>query len=206
MSFVDDLNNLDMENVGSWPLPAKLIAIIFMSAALAGTWYMLDTQDQMAELEKVEQEERRHRQMFEGKQKRVVNLDLLKQQLKDMEETFQAMRRQLPNKTEVDRLLDDVSQTVLASGLEQEQFQPQKEILKDDYAELPIRLKIFGQYHEMGDFVSGVAALPRIVTVNNFSIVKKVKGEKNQNKKEDVSSLLMTTTVTTYRYLDEEEE
>ena len=178
MSFVDDLNNLDMENVGSWPLPAKLIAIIFMSAALAGTWYMLDTQDQMAELEKVEQEERRHRQMFEGKQKRVVNLDLLKQQLKDMEETFQAMRRQLPNKTEVDRLLDDVSQTVLASGLEQEQFQPQKEILKDDYAELPIRLKIFGQYHEMGDFVSGVAALPRIVTVNNFSIVKKVKGEK----------------------------
>jgi type IV pilus assembly protein PilO len=135
--------------------------------------------------------------IFETKAKQAVNLEAYEKQLEEMRESFGAMLRQLPNKTEVADLLVDVSQTGLASGLEFRLFQPRAEIPREFYAELPISIQVIGNYHEFGEFISGVAALPRIVTAHDVSIVKSGK---------DGNSLLkMVLTAKTYRYLDEEE-
>ena len=151
-------------------------------------------------LETVEAREQDLRDTFEAKQKKAANLDDYKQQLAEMRESFGAMLRQLPDKTEVAALLVDVSQTGLAAGLEFELFRPSGEIPRDFYAELPINIKVTGGYHEFGDFISGLAALPRIVTLHNISIVPRSKG---RGKEEKVSALLLTATAKTYRYLEE---
>jgi type IV pilus assembly protein PilO len=188
------LNELDLRNVASWPLPARAIVIAIIFAGVLGLGYWLDIKDQGMRLEKAEQKEQELRQALEVKAKKAANLQAYEQQLEEMRESFGAMLRQLPNKTEVAELLVDISQTGLASGLEFELFKPQSEIPKEFYAELPISIRVKGDYHEFGNFISGVAALPRIVTVHDVAI--------EQSKEE---GLTMNILAKTYRYLDEEE-
>lgn len=191
---LNDLNELDFQDMGNWPLPAKGIAIAFLCILILFAGYWFDTKDQQAEIERLEQKEQQLKQDFMTNARKAASLELYKQQMADMQQSFGAMLKQLPSKTEVAELLVDISQTGLASGLEFELFQPTAEIPLEFYAELPIKLRVTGQYHEFGNFVSGVAALPRIVTLHDFSI--KPAGNK----------LTMTATAKTYRYLDEEEE
>lgn len=207
MSFIDDIQNLDPDNIGAWPLAIKASGIALASILIAFLWYYLIIKDKIEEIEVLERKEMSLKQTFIAKQNRVVNLDALKQQLRDMEESFGGMLRQLPNKTEVAGLLEDISQTGLASGLEFELFQPEGERTKVDYAELPIKIRVVGTYHQFGDFVSGIAALPRIVTVNDMSIRRRDKNTaRNKGQGEENIILTMEATATTYRYLDEEEE
>jgi type IV pilus assembly protein PilO len=191
---LNELNELDYQDMGNWPLPAKVIAIVLLCVVILFAGYWFDTKDQQAEIERLEKKEQKLKKKFKTNASKAANLELYKQQMADMQQSFGAMLKQLPSKTEVADLLVDISQTGLASGLEFELFKPTAEIPLEFYAELPIRLRVTGQYHEFGNFVSGVAALPRIVTLHNFSI-KPAKGGK----------LVMEATAKTYRYLDEEE-
>ena len=148
----DELQGLDPNNPGAWPGYARTGAIILIMAAIigAGTWYLV--KPKFAELEKVEQQETQLRETFETKQRKIANLDAYKAQLEEMRRSFGAMLRQLPNRTEVANLLNDISQTRVASGLEEELFQPQGEITKEFYAEIPNKITVVGTYHEMGSF------------------------------------------------------
>lgn len=190
-----NLNDLDFSNIGKWPTALKVALIIIVCAAVAVAGFFLDVKKQSAKLQRAEREEITLKQEFENKQAKAVNLDAYKQQLKDIEESFGAMLRQLPSKTEVEGLLVDISQTGLASGIEFQLFKPEGERYIDFYAELPIKMKMTGTYHEFGNFVSGVAALPRIVTLHDISITKDGKSDR----------LTMEVTAKTYRYLDEAE-
>jgi type IV pilus assembly protein PilO len=158
--------------------------------------YWFHTKDQLVQLEEAEQHEMDLKVIFEKKAQQAANLEAYEQQLEDMRESFGAMLRQLPNETEVADLLVDVSQTGLASGLEFELFKPQAELPREFYAELPINIQVIGRYHEFGDFISGVAALPRIVTVHDVNISPRAK---------DGSLLVMNLIAKTYRYLEEDE-
>ena len=142
-------------------------------------------------------EEQKLRQEFKNKHAKAVNLELYKQQLKDIERSFGALLRQLPGRTEVPNLLVDISQTGLAAGLEEKLFQPQPEQRKDFYAELPIKIRLTGSYHQFGEFVSGIAALPRIVTLHDIDI--------KPDNKDAYDQLSLELTAKTYRYLDEDE-
>lgn len=190
---LSDLNELDINNIAGWPLPARLFVVAAVFAGVLGLGYWLDIQDQRINLEKVEAKEIELRQTFEAKAKKAANLAAYEQQLEEMKASFGAMLRQLPNKTEVAELLVDISQTGLASGLEFELFKPQAESPKEFYAELPISIRVKGDYHEFGNFISGVAALPRIVTVHDVNIVPNKDGE-----------LTMDLLAKTYRYMDDE--
>jgi type IV pilus assembly protein PilO len=169
------------------------VAAVFVGVLGLGYW--LDIKDQRASLEKSVAKETELRQVFQSKAKKAANLPAYEQQLAEMKESFGAMLRQLPNKTEVAELLVDISQTGLASGLEFELFKPQAEVPKDFYAELPISIRVKGDYHEFGNFISGVAALPRIVTVHDINIEPDKDG-----------GLTMDILAKTYRYLDESDE
>lgn len=191
---LSDLNDLDFNDIGGWPVPAKAAAILLVCVLILGAGYYFDTSDQLLELERHERTERDLKQTFKTKANKAANLDAYKQQMADMKQSFGAMLKQLPSKTEVAELLVDISQTGLASGLEFELFKPLGEVPLDFYAELPIQLRMNGDYHEFGSFVSGVAALPRIVTLHDFTISPGKEG-----------SLVMTATAKTYRYLDDDE-
>lgn len=190
-----DLNNLDLSSIGTWPTAVKVALILIVSAAAMAAGFFLDIQKQIDKLERAERTEITLKQEFETKQAKAVNLEAYKQQLKEIEESFGAMLRQLPSKTEVEGLLVDISQTGLASGIEFQLFKPQGERFIEFYAELPIQMKMTGDYHEFGSFVSGVAALPRIVTLHDISIKKDTK----------TGRLTMEVTAKTYRYLDDVE-
>jgi type IV pilus assembly protein PilO len=192
---LQELNELDFGNIGEWPAIVKAILVLILCAGLVVGWYYLSAEDQYKQLEREKKAEVDLRQDFEIKQARAANLDAYKAQLAEMEESFGSMLRQLPNKTEVADLLVDVSQTGLAAGLEFELFQPQGEVPKDFYAELPIKIRVIGDYHEFGEFVSGLAALPRIVTVHDVKITPRRGGGAN--------NLQLEATAKTYRYLDE---
>jgi type IV pilus assembly protein PilO len=193
---IQDLNELDLNNIGSWPLPIKAVLILILCVGIGFGYYKMHTEDQLAKLEKEQKAEVKLRKTFETKQAKAVNLDRYKAQLEEMKESFGTMLRQLPNKTEVADLLVDVSQTGLATGLEFELFDPAGEIRKEFYAELPIKIRVKGSYHQFGAFISGLASLPRIVTIHNISIKPKGKGSGG--------ALVMEATAKTYRYLDEE--
>jgi len=190
---LSDFNDLSLENVGEWPVAVKLVTALILSAVIVGVGYYYFIADEYVALEKVAETEKSLRQEFERKQAKAVNLEAYKLQLKEMQESFGAMLRQLPDKTEVAALLVDVSQTGLAAGLEFKLFQPMPEVKQDFYAELPIKIKVVGDYHEFGEFVSGLAALPRIVTVHDVKISK----DKNSGQ------LIMEAMAKTYRYLEE---
>lgn len=196
--FFDELGTLNQNNIGSWPFWAYVGSIVVVVVLILGlgNWYMVSPKSD--ELEQVIKQEQTLRDEFERKQKKVANLDAYKQQLAEMQETFGALLRQLPSQTEVPNLLNDISQTRLASGLEEELFKPRPEIKKDFYAILPNDLVVTGSYHELANFVSGVAALPRIVTLDNVSITP-VGGESGGG------DLRMSVIANTYRYLDDDE-
>ena len=189
-----DLNNLDLSSIGAWPLPIKAALIVIVAIAVLVAGYFLDTQKQLEELERSRAEETSLKKDFETKQAKAVQLDAYKKQMEEMKISFGAMLRQLPSKTEVEDLLVDISQTGLSSGIEFQLFQPAAERQIEFYAELPIQIKMTGNYHQFGKFVSGIAALPRIVTLHNISISSDKEGK-----------LAMSVQAKTYRYLDEAE-
>jgi type IV pilus assembly protein PilO len=199
---LQDLNELDFSNIGVWPTPVKLVLVLLVCIIVGVGGYYLDTEGQIERLSAIEKTEIQLRKDFETKQAKASNLDAYRKQLEEMKQSFGAMLRQLPNKTEVAELLVDVSQTGLASGLEFELFKPNAETPREFYAELPIQIKVIGEYHEFGSFISGLAALPRIVTIHNIAI--KSPGKQKSDAAAD-SKLTLEATAKTYRYLDEEE-
>src|SRR6185503_9659296 len=197
MSLVDELRSLDTNDPGRWPLPIRVgaVALVFAGAVAIGIWLMV-IKAEMPILEAAQEQERTLRGQFEERQRKAANFDAFRAQLAEIERDFGAMLRQLPGKTEVPSLLVDISQTGLGAGLEEQAFTPTGEIQKDFYAELPIRLRYTGSYHELGNFVSGIAALPRIVTLHDITI----RPASSSNPDE----LTLDVTAKTYRYLDEE--
>ena len=197
--FFEDLRSLDMNDVGRWPFlfRALTVGIIFV-AVTAGAVYYFVVKQKMPVLEAAQAQEQQLRGAFELKQRKAANFDAYKAQLAEIEESFGAMLRQLPGKTEVPSLLVDISQTGLAAGLQEKLFVPQAEVPRDFYAEKPIQIRLTGAYHEIGNFVSGIAALPRIVTLHDITITPE-----GQNSFDNLS---MQVTAKTYRYIDEEAE
>lgn len=195
--FLEQLKALDVNDIGRWPAAFRhgLIVIIFLLVAIGGT-YQFVYKDQILVLEQAQQEEVTLMAGFKQKQTKAANLEAYKAQLAEIESSFGTMLRQLPGKTEVPSLLVDISQTGLAAGLEEELFQPVGEMRKEFYAELPIRIRLVGNYHDLGKFVSDIAGLPRIVTLHDAEITK-VK---------DSEDLVLNVTAKTYRYLDDDEE
>ena len=197
MSFIDDLNNLDPNNPGLWPLPVKAVVFVVVFAGLLFAGWKFDVTKQREELASLENKEKEQIEVLDARQKKAANLNALKEQMKEMEQSFGDMVRQLPNKTEVAGLLIDISQTGLSSGLEFKLFQPGGESPKEFYAELPISISVVGGYHQFGEFVSGLAALPRIVTTHDIAIKPVGKSDG------DTPQLIMTAVAKTYRALEE---
>ena len=200
LSFLEELRDLDPRDPGRWPLAALAAAVgaTFLVLTLFLIYFFV-WQDVRPELQQKEAEEQTLRVEFQQKHARAVNLSVYKTQLKDLQRSFGALLRQLPGKTEVPNLLVDISQTALAAGLQQKLFQPESEQAKDFYAELPIKMVLTGSYHQFGAFVSGIAALPRIVTLHDIAITQT--GGSNSS----YDDLTLTLTAKTYRYLDDDE-
>jgi type IV pilus assembly protein PilO len=198
MNLLEELRSLDPRDPGRWPLPVMIgaVALAFVAVSLIGIYFLVWT-GQRPELQRRQDEEVQLRKEFKDKHSKAVNLEVYKQQLKDIERSFGALLRQLPGKTEVPSLLVDISQTGLAAGLQEKLFQPQAEQKKDFYAELPIKIRLTGNYHSFGEFVSGIAALPRIVTLHDIDI--------KSDSKDAYDQLSLELTAKTYRYMDEEE-
>jgi type IV pilus assembly protein PilO len=188
--------NWDINASGTWPLPVKAIVISFVCVLVAGGGIYLDTLSQLEELEATERKEPELKSSFEMKQKKAANLQDYKDQLSLIEASLEEMIRQMPTKEEVASLLIDISQTGLASGLEFRLFKPAAPIVKDFYSELPINIQVKGKYEELGLFVSGLASLPRIVTVHDVSIIPQEKS------KDKAGTMLMNATVKTYNERD----
>jgi type IV pilus assembly protein PilO len=198
MNFLDQLRGLDPRDVGRWPWAVRGFCIALGFAVVAGLgWYSFVWNDDRPLLQKAEADELDLRAQFESKQQRAANLDAYRAQLGEMERSFGAMLRQLPGKTEVPNLLVDISQTGLAAGLTEKLFQPGAEKSNGFYAELPIKIKLVGSYHDFGRFVSGIAALPRIVTLNDIQISP-------VDAKGGYDNLTMDVTAKTYRYIEDE--
>lgn len=192
---LSDLNNLTLDNIGTWPILVKAAFTLLMCAAILGTAYWKDINPLQDDLKKVQDEETGLKVSFDTKQKKAANLSALKQQLADIKETFGDLLKRLPNKTEVAALLVDISQQGLGAGLEFELFKPGAEHPADFYVELPIEIRVTGNYHAFGTFISGVSDLPRIVTNHDIHIKE---GKDN--------ALVLETVAKTYRYMDEDEE
>lgn len=193
-AIADDFRYMNPNDPGAWPIVPKVTVLIglFFALLVAGWWFVWS--DQLSELETKENEQETLKQQFIDKKRQAVNLDLYTQQLAEIDRSFGALLKQLPNRSEIEALLIEVNQAGLGRGLQFELFRPGQELLKDFYAELPIAVKINGSYHDFGAFAADIAKLPRIVTLNNISIVPG---------KDGVLSLDATTK--TFRYLDEEE-
>jgi type IV pilus assembly protein PilO len=198
MSILDDLKSLDPNDPGRWPLPVRAgtvaLCFVVLSAAL---FYFFVWSDQKPRLDQANAEEIELRKTFQTKHSKAVNLAVYQQQLADIERSFGALLRQLPGRTEVPNLLVDISQVGVGAGLEEKLFQPANEIKKDFYAELPIKIRLTGSYHQMGEFVSGIAALPRIVTLHDIAI--------KTDSKDAYDVLSFELTAKTFRYLDDAE-
>lgn len=167
---LSDINDLDFARIGEWPVIFKLITILLLCASIAGGWFYYDIMKQQAEHKKLRAEEMGLRTQFESKQAKAINLEAHRKQLEDMRRAFGVMLMQLPEKSEVANLLIDVSQAGLLAGLEFELFQPAKEVAKEFYTELPVRLRVIGDYHEFGEFISTLASMPRILTVHDVKV------------------------------------
>lgn len=199
MNVVEELKALDVNDVGRWPLlfRAVVIGLVFLVVVGLGVyWFIIE--DKAPALKQAQVDEQDFRQTFESKQRKAANYDAYKAQLAQIEQSFGTMLRQLPGETEIPSLIVDISQTGLAAGLQEKLFVPQSEIPKDFYAEKPINIRLTGGYHEIGNFVSGIAALPRIVTLHDITITPE--------SSDTYDVLSMEVTAQTYRYLDEEAE
>lgn len=206
MSFFDDLRNLDRNNIGGWSNSVKLFfaGLIVVAILLLG-WYFY-IRDQQADLDRVRVKEVALKKEFSDKQAKAVNLEAYRKQLDDMTEMLQTMLRQLPSRTEMPDLLNDITQAALGSGIETQLFQPGPEVMKDFYAEKPITLKMLGTYHQFGTFISNVASLPRVVILTMHDVsLRPQKAVAGGPKSASGGELLLEGTVKTYRYLDDEE-
>ena len=201
------LRELDINNIGAWPRNAKIGFCVILALLIVGLAWWLFVRDRRTELEGLQKQEVELRTEFETKQGRAANLEPLKQQLAQMEQQLQQMLRQLPSKTEMPDLIVDISQTALATGIQNELFQPGPETPKEFYAEKPIALRMVGTYHQFGAFVSGVASLPRVVIMTMHDISLQPKNAKTDPNARigSNSALELAGTVKTYRYLDEDE-
>lgn len=198
MNLIEELRNLDINDIGRWPLPFRLgvIVLTFLVVVGFGTWFFI-VKEKMPQHQRVVADEQSLRTTFENKQRKAANFDAYKTQLEQMEQSFGTMLRQLPGETEIPSLIVDISQTGLASGLQEKLFEPQAEVPKEFYAEKPIKIHLSGGFHEIANFVSGVAALPRIVTLHDIRIASE--------DSETFDRLTMEVTAQTYRYLEEVE-
>lgn len=206
MNFEEIQHHLEPENIGSAPFSIKMGVFLTLFVLIIGAGIYFDTLEQLKLLERHEKKELELKDEFKVKAGQAAKLELYKQQLAEMRASFGALLRQLPEKTDVESLLVDVSQTGLASGLEIKRFRPSAEEKKGFYAELPIGLEVTGTYHQFASFISGIAALPRIVTINELKL-EPHKDDKNNNEEIDISGKLkMSATAKTYRYLQEDEQ
>ena len=188
-----DVNDLDFNNAGSWPAPIKAIVLLLVFILILGGGYWFLIKDQYASLDRVEAEEVKLKQQYESKAFKVANLEAYREQMREMEESFGALLKQLPADTEVPGLLEDITNTGLGTGLGINSIKLKPEASKEFYVELPIDISVRGTYHDMASFVSGVAALPRIVTLHDFSIKPAEKGS-------SAGDLIMNISAKTYRY------
>jgi type IV pilus assembly protein PilO len=189
---LDDLRNINFNDLASWPVPIKIIAIGILSIVIIAVGYFSFIEGAWEEYQAAQKKEEQLRETYLNKKALAINLEAYKQQMEEMQQTFGSLLRQLPNSTEVPDLLVDITQAGLGRGLEFVLFKPEKEQPKDFYAELPISLQVRGNYHELAQFISDVAALPRIVTFGDINITSPTKGR-----------LTMGATAKTYRYLEE---
>jgi len=189
---LDDLKNIDINNLGSWPVLLKIggILVVCIIVLFAGFWFLI--QGELEQYGEAQKKEETLRETYMNKKALAVNLPAYKEQMEEMEQTFGSLLRQLPNTTEVPDLLVDITQAGLGRGLEFTLFRPEKELPKDFYAEMPISVEVRGSYHELAQFVSDVAALPRIVTFGDIAISA---GKDNK--------LTMSAKAKTYRYMEE---
>ena len=198
MNLIEELQSLDWREPGRWPLPIRIGAVaIFLVLVTGLAGYFVVWSNEEPVLDQYQQEEQKLRQEFRTKHAKAVNLSIYKQQLADIERSFGALLRQLPGRTEVPNLLVEISQTGLGAGLQEKLFQPGEEVKKDFYAELPIKIRLSGSYHQFGQFVSDIAALPRIVTLHDVQITP--------DGKTGYDNLTLDLTAKTYRYLDPDE-
>ena len=194
-ALVEEFKRTNWQDPGTWRVAPKLLVLLAILIAVPVAGFFLDTQQQLNDLESGRNQEETLKQQYLGKKKQAINLDLHRQQLREIDTQFGALLRQLPNKSQMDALLVDINQAGLGRGLQFELFKPAaNESVKDFYAELPIQVKVLGTYHDMGAFASDVGQLSRIVTLNNVAI----------NAGKD-GTLLMDATARTFRYLDEDE-
>jgi type IV pilus assembly protein PilO len=199
INFLDEIRNLDMNDIGRWPFIFRAAAVLLVTViATSAGLYLFVYEDKIPLLEKAQAEEGELRVIFEEKQRKASNFDAYQEQLAEIERSFGAMLQQLPGKTEIPNLLVDISQTGLAAGLDEKLFQPMSENRRDFYAEKPIKIKLDGSYHEFGNFVSDISALPRIVTLHDIEIEPVSSDGKYDN-------LVLNVTAKTYRYLEDEE-
>ncbi len=203
--IITDLRDADFTDLGSAPGSVRFILLSVALILILVAGYYLFVGDKKDELEQTRQQESVLMSDFEYKQQKAANLQAYEQQLVDMEELLKTMFRQLPSKTEMDKLLVDVSQTALAAGIDVQLFEPMAESFQDFYAERPINIRMLGDYHEFGEFVSGVAALPRVVilTMHDISLKRAKAGQSRYGNSE--GRLIMEGRVKTYRYVDDEE-
>lgn len=201
-----NLRELDLNNIGSWPREAQLMFCGLLALVIVVIAWFVVISGKRDELKQLEAQEADLRSEFEMKQGRAANLEPLKQQLAQMEQQLQQMLRQLPSKTEMPDLIVDISQTALATGIQNDLFQPGPETKQEFYAEKPIMLRMVGTYHQFGAFVSGVASLPRVVIMTMHDISLQPKNKSNPNARIGPNTPLeLAGTVKTYRYLDEDE-
>jgi len=195
--LLEQFKYLNPKDPGTWPALPKLLALLAVLAALVVAGYVADWQGQMDELVAAADEETKLKEEYKGKKQTAINLDMYRQQLREIDISFGALLKQLPNKSQMDALLVDINQAGLGRGMQFELFRPApRETMKDFYAELPVSVRVTGGYHDMGQFASDIAQLSRIVTLNDIVITAIGK---------DGSALAMDTTAKTFRYLDEEE-
>jgi len=196
MSLVDQLRSLDVNDIGRWPLVFRVVVIGIVFAVVLGFGiYWTIIEDRAPQLKRAQDEEQTLRVAFESKQRKAANYDEYKKQLDQMEQSFGTMLRQLPGETEIPSLIVDISQTGLAAGLKEKLFQPQPEVPKDFYAEKPILIHLSGSYHDIANFVSGIAALPRIVTLHDINV--------RPETADSFDRLSIEVTAKTYRYLED---
>ncbi|MDP2828776.1 MAG: type 4a pilus biogenesis protein PilO [Sulfuricellaceae bacterium] len=191
---LDELKTLNIKDIGGWPMLPKMAVLLALLLAAIFAAYWFDWNAQMEQLEKSREEEAKIREEYLGKKKQAINLDIYRQQLKEIEQSFGALLKQLPNKSEMDALLVEINQAGLGRGLEFELFKPTPEVMSEFYAEVPVTLKVTGGYHDLGNFAGDIAQMPRIVTLNEVKIDVAKDGR-----------LSMDAVAKTYRYLDEAE-
>jgi type IV pilus assembly protein PilO len=200
-----ELRDLDFNDIGSAPLSVRYFILTILLVIIGTGGYFVLVKSKIEQLDRAEKEELVLRADFEAKQQKAANLEAYEEQLAEMQELLETMFRQLPSRTEMDKLLVDISQTALGAGIDVQLFQPNAEVKHDFYAERPITVRMLGEYHQFGEFVSGVASLPRVVILTMHDIALRRVSDKDVGVNRNDGRLILEGTVKTYRYVDEEE-